>query len=64
MDSYITDADRAEYRRFCLSHLRTYDRPPVKVWHYTTAEGMIGILQGGQIFATHISCVNDNSEHR
>ncbi len=63
--TYVTDEDRAEYHRFCLHHLSTYGRPPVgEVWHYTTAEGLIAILREGKIFATQITCLNDNLEQR
>ena len=44
--AYVTDEDRAEYRNFCVHHLRSYGRPLVdEVWHYTSADGLIAILQ-------------------
>jgi hypothetical protein len=63
--TYVTDADHAEYHRFCLHHLRTYGRPLVpEVWHYTTADAMMKILEGRKIFATQVTCLNDNREQR
>lgn len=63
--TYVVDADHAEYQRFCLHHLRTYGRPPVaEVWHYTTADGMMKMLEGGKMFATQVTCLNDNREQR
>ena len=60
---YLTDADREEYQNFCLHHLRAYGRPAVpEVWHYTTAEGLIGILQSGKVWSTQVSCLNDSKE--
>jgi hypothetical protein len=63
--TYIVDEDREEYRNFCLHHLRSYGRPPVsEVWHYTSAEGLIGILQSGKVFSTQVTCLNDSMEQR
>jgi hypothetical protein len=63
--NYILDEDRQEYRNFCLHHLPAYGRPPVdEVWHYTTAEGLIAILQSGKMFSTQVTCLNDSLEQR
>jgi hypothetical protein len=37
--------------------------PPV-LWHYTTGDGLVGIICNGKLFATHVSCLNDTKEHR
>jgi hypothetical protein len=63
--NYIIDEDRQEYHNFCLHHLRAQGRPPVdEVWHYTTAEGLIAILQSGKMFSTQVTCLNDSREQR
>jgi len=36
----------------------------MELWHYTNAEGLIGILQTGQIWSTQVACVNDALEQR
>jgi hypothetical protein len=67
MDSgqYITDADKQQYRNFCLHHLPAYGRPRVdEVWHYTNADGLIGIMKSGQIWSTQVACLNDSLEQR
>lgn len=62
---YILDEDRQEYHNFCLHRLPLYGRPPVaEVWHYTTAEGLIEILQSGKMFSTQVTCLNDSREQR
>jgi Protein of unknown function (DUF2971) len=63
---YIKDKeDREEFRRFCMHHLQHFARPPVaELWHYTTAEGLIGILKSGQLWATQVTCLNDALEQR
>ena len=64
-NSYIREEDRQEYRNFCLHHIRSFGRPlPPEIWHYTTADGLIGILKSGQIWSTQVSCLNDTLELR
>src|SRR5258708_558906 len=62
---HIREEDRQEYRKFCLHHLQSFGRPlPEELWHYTNAEGLIGILETGHIWATQVACVNDTLEQR
>lgn len=37
---------------------------PSQLWHYTNADGLIGILQSGELWSTHVSCLNDQMELR
>jgi hypothetical protein len=61
--SSVRDEDRKAYWDFCLHHLPAFSRVPApEIWHYTTAEGLIGILKSGQILTTQIACLNDNAE--
>lgn len=63
--SYIREEDRQEYRKFCQHHIPSFARPlPKEIWHYTTAEGLIGILETGKIWATQSACLNDTLEQR
>jgi hypothetical protein len=39
------------------------DNPPATVWHYTTAAGLLGILEDKCIWATNIEFLNDASEN-
>jgi hypothetical protein len=34
------------------------------VWHYTSGNGLISIIESGSIFATQVSCLNDATEIR
>lgn len=36
---------------------------PDTLWHYTSGEGLISILRGGKLFASHVSGLNDRLEH-
>jgi hypothetical protein len=38
------------------------DQMPERLYHYTTAEGLLGILQTRKFWATHMSYLNDSSE--
>lgn len=63
--SMVRPDDLAEYRRFVQHHLSGLNqRPPSEIWHYTNSEGLIGILKSGSIYATQVSCLNDNLEQR
>jgi hypothetical protein len=43
---YIRAEDLEEYRRFCIHHSRAFGRElPAELWHYTDANGLIGILK-------------------
>lgn len=65
IESYIREEDKQEYRRFCMHHLPRFARPlPSEIWHYTNADGLIGILKSGLIWSTQISCLNDTLEQR
>lgn len=33
------------------------------VWHYTTGQGLLAILEDGALWATQLSCLNDKSEY-
>jgi hypothetical protein len=64
-DSYIREEDKQEYRRFCAYHLPAFSRElPPELWHYTSADGLIKILQSGQIWSTQVACLNDTLEQR
>lgn len=38
------------------------DRPTGPLYHYTTQEGLLGIVQSKKIWATHHQCLNDTQE--
>jgi hypothetical protein len=35
---------------------------PRILWHYTTGESLIGIIEKGELWATQVSCLNDQTE--
>lgn len=46
-----------------IAAIRKYNaRPPQKLFHYTSTEGLIGIFGQGEIWATHVKFLNDKSE--
>lgn len=40
------------------------DTNPEQVWHYTSVDGLIGIVQNHRLWATSASCMNDINEMR
>ena len=44
-------------------HMRSHETPTRTLWHYTSPEGLIGMVQGqGFIWATHYEHMNDRNE--
>lgn len=39
------------------------NNPPTIVYHYTDIAGLLGMIQEGKIWATHVSRLNDSSEY-
>jgi hypothetical protein len=65
IESYIREGDKQEYHRFCMHHIPRFSRaPPTELWHYTSADGLISILQSGKLWSTQITCLNDTLEQR
>lgn len=34
------------------------------IWHYTTGEALLGIVESGTLYSTQVSCLNDSTELR
>jgi hypothetical protein len=61
----VTPGEANSYRNFAIDQLAKTGRHPVgELFHYTTGEGLIGILESGELWATQVSCLNDSSEIR
>lgn len=62
----VTPAETDRYRDSVRDELQKTARPvpsPI-LWHYTSGEGLIGIIESGVLWATHVGCVNDSTELR
>jgi hypothetical protein len=60
---YITKKDEAEMANFIGHHFpHLAQQPDVPLHHYTTGENLISIISKGELWATHVSCVNDTKE--
>jgi hypothetical protein len=54
-----------ELSEFLESHATGFAVPPPnQIFHYTTADGLLGILESKQLWLTHTSFTNDTGEHR
>src|SRR5258708_21111318 len=48
-----------------LADLDLYRKPlPAIAYHYTNANGLIGILDGAELWASHVCSMNDRSEQQ
>ena len=65
MTNYVTASDVAAFLKLRDEILASLGRAlPTEFWHYTDANGLIGILESGKIWATQVSCLNDSLEHK
>ena len=61
----VQTEDHAAYSAFAenmVKKLGFHDVNEKVVWHYTTGDGLLGILKTGQIFSTQLACLNDQTE--
>ena len=64
-DDLITSAcDEIDSRFQALSNFEADadGQPPVCLYHYTSAEGLLGVIQSGELWATNVLYLNDASE--
>ncbi len=62
---YLDDEDRKAVNQFLLKLVgRITKQIPPTLWHYTTADGLIGILKDKKLRAGHIAGMNDAYEFR
>jgi hypothetical protein len=63
--TFLDQADRQDVNSFLLSITRQItQRVPGLFWHYTTAEGFLGIVASKKLRASHITAMNDAYEYR
>ena len=63
MSATVTSAERSQYREFVENQIQLLAKPPPSIlWHYTTGDALIKIIQTGSLFSTQISCANDTTE--
>jgi hypothetical protein len=60
---YIRDEDQEAYVAWTSTHLGHFfplGVPPL--YHYTSGTGLIEIMKSGELWSTHLNCLNDASE--
>ena len=63
----VTQEDFRDYAHFAegvAAKLGFKSKLPDVIWHYTSAPGLLGILESGSLYATQLACLNDQSEIR
>jgi hypothetical protein len=59
---YVTEADRALIQ-LLKRHVPIFaDPPPGRLYHYTSGDNFIRIIESKTLWTTHISCLNDSKE--
>lgn len=68
MPTEITQEERTQYFRAAKDAIAIavgpHGTPPPILWHYTAGESLLKIINSSTLWATQISCLNDNSEFR
>jgi hypothetical protein len=63
LNSIPTSDEVNRYGAAVREEIMKLPRAPAKtLWHYTGAEGMMGIMLSRSIWSTHVSCLNDTKE--
>ena len=63
----VTEPRKADYFAFVNQLIKKNMRIPnldSVVWHYTTGENLLKIIESGTLYATQVACLNDSSEIR
>ena len=66
-DAQITQGEINRYWDFVRDQFQRTGRTapsPAVLWHYTSGDGLVAIIQSGELWTTQISCVNDSTELR
>jgi hypothetical protein len=68
-DLAVTQDEETKYRSFVLEQLQKTVRPGAattvaELYHYTSGEGLVGIIESGELWITQASCLNDATEVR
>ncbi|HTI03196.1 MAG TPA: DUF2971 domain-containing protein [Acidisoma sp.] len=65
MPVFFGQAEATKISAFVDANLIAFQRNvPSELWHYTDANGLLGIIKSRAIWTTQVSCLNDRSEHR
>jgi hypothetical protein len=60
--SKICEAIESRFKELSEAEAAADERPPDLLYHYTSAEGLFGIVQSREIWATNVLYLNDASE--
>jgi hypothetical protein len=62
----ITSEEKKGYSKFIQDQLQALTIADVNdeniLWHYTTADAFLKLINSGALYATQVSCLNDSSE--
>src|SRR5579862_6471950 len=62
----VTQEETNKYFNFVREQIEVLNGMKIEgnqiVWHYTTGDGLINIVQSGALYSTQVSCLNDRTE--
>jgi hypothetical protein len=62
----VTQEERSKYLRFVEDQVAAINGMKIDgsqvIWHYTTGDALVGIIQSGALYSTQVSCLNDSTE--
>src|ERR1700692_4821510 len=60
---YITEADENSAKVFRNRHLPDFSKsPPRRLYHYTSGDNLIRIIESQELWTTPIACLSDTKE--
>jgi hypothetical protein len=64
----ITLEENSKYIAFVQEQIEALNGTKIEsnqiVWHYTSGDALINIVQSGSLYSTQVSCLNDSTEVR
>jgi hypothetical protein len=64
----ITEEERKQYSEFLTGVAKELKSLDVNleetIWHYTTGNALLSIIESGTLYSTQVSCLNDSTEIR
>ena len=62
----VTQEETNKYYEFVKEQIAILNGMTIEgkqvVWHYTTGDALINIVQSGSLYSTQVSCLNDRTE--
>ncbi len=62
----VLQEEKEKYLAFIQAQVNHFQateiKPEATLWHYTTGDSLLSIVESGKLYATQVSCLNDSTE--